>query len=176
MSLTSRFAQIQEHHGAGYALPVAANTIIYLGNLVATNAQGNAVPATDVAGLKIAGVATNCVDANFGQFGSPFQAQPTDADNSAGVVGACKVAVRQGIYRLRNSSSSPLGIADLGAIAVVQDPETVAKASTNNISAGVVLILEAGFVWIWFPCYAGLAPGATVAASWRSFGVGTFGS
>ena len=84
--------------------------------------------------------------------------------------------MRRAIFRFRNSGSSPLGVADLGAMAVVQDPETVAKVSTNNIPAGVVLILEAGFVWVWFPCYTDSVPGATPASAWRSFGAGTFGS
>ena len=172
MSLTNRFTQLREHAGSGYTLPVAAATIIYWGNLVATNAQGNAVPATDTAGLVVAGVAQDYILSGGGFLGNGGQGQQADVDNSTGVAGACKVTVRQNLFRFRNSSSSPLGVADLGTMAVVQDPETVAKASTNNIAAGVVLILEQGFVWIWLPCY----PLSVPASAWRSFGVGTFGS
>lgn len=117
--------------GTLVSLPVEAATIIYAGAIVAVNAAGNAVPASDAAGLTVIGRA---------------EAQ---ADNSAGVAGALSVNVRRGCFQYANAAgAAALTAADVGGNAVVVDDATVGKTSTNSIPAGKVLGVEPGGVWV----------------------------
>ncbi len=127
-------------------LPVAAATLIPWFALVALDAAGHAVPATDTAGLKVQGIA-------HGDGGVRDSRVPVD--NSTGTAGQQGVAVQGGIFRLKNSAAAPLGAADLGKLAVVEDAFTAAETSAHRIAAGVVLGLESGFVWIWIMPPAG---------------------
>jgi len=117
--------------GNQITLAVAAGTIIYAGALVARNAAGNAVPASNTAGLAVVGMA---------------EAQ---VDNSAGAAGDLNVTVRRNrVFRFTNSGTSALTIADIGANAIVEADDIVAKAATNSIVAGKIMDVDAGGVWI----------------------------
>jgi len=117
--------------GSQLSLPVASATIIYAGSLVARDATGNAVPASNTVGLVVVGMA---------------EAQ---VDNTAGVAGALNITVRRNhSFRFANSAASALTAADIGATAMVEADDIVAKATTNSIAAGKVLEVEASGVWI----------------------------
>jgi len=114
------------------SIPVAADTQIFAGSLVCSNADGYAVPAADASGYKFEGVATAGVD------------------NTGGSDGDLQVVVRRrGRFRLDSASS--LDQSALGANVYVADDHTVAAASdvTNDILVGVVDRVEsAGECWV----------------------------
>lgn len=89
--------------------PVAAATTIYGGAIVATNAAGNAVPATSNTALRIWGRCEQQVI-------------------NAGAAGAQMVLVRQGAFPYNNGTAADaLTAADAGNICYVIDDNTVGK-------------------------------------------------
>ena len=128
-----------------FALPVEAGAVIPSGNLVCRNANGNAVLAADTAGLAIAGV-------GFGNGSTSQQGQisPNEytMDAMGQPAGQLKVCVQTGLYRFRNSSTSPVTATELGKPIYVQDEQTVAKTTTNGVVAGVTVGLDNGYVWL----------------------------
>lgn len=108
---------------------VAANTTIYLGTIVAVDAQGNAVPASDAAGLTVLGRAEETVV-------------------NTGAAGAKVIVIRRGIFLWDNSGAAALTKAHIGTIAYVADDQTVANASVNAIKAGLVVGINTDGVWI----------------------------
>ena len=100
-----------------YEREVAASTTVYAGALVAQNASGNAVPASDAAGLVVLGRA--------------------EATVSAGDV----LVIRRGAFLFDNGTSTEaLTVADIGADCYVVDDQTVGKlGGTNRVKAGKVL-------------------------------------
>jgi len=73
------------------------------------------------------------------------------------VVGVCfdKVAsagtafAKKGVYRITNSTSSPVVAADTGKVCYVEDASTVAHAGTNSIVAGTVMSVDSLGVMVW---------------------------
>ena len=101
--------------GALVSLTVKAATTIYAGALVAVDATGYAVPASDTAGLKVLGRAEHGAAA-----GEPL-------------------LVKRGTFLFGNKSGDLLTAAHIGGYCYVADDETVqATANNNAIIAGVV--------------------------------------
>ncbi len=94
---------------------------IFAGSLVALNAEGRAVPAADTAGLKVAGRAEN--NAAAGE----------------------RVEVTIGCFEF---AATGITAADIGVEVFAVDDQTVAKTSTNSVSAGTVFAVDADGVWI----------------------------
>jgi hypothetical protein len=94
--------------------PVEAGTIIYLGSMVALNAAGNAVPASNVSGLKLVGRAERVHNGIPGQ----------NADNTGGSAGAISVVCRRGVFRFADGDSS-IGSAQIGSLAFAVDDNSV---------------------------------------------------
>ena len=139
---------------AGQSLPMAADAVLPPGKLAAVDAKGNAVPAADVAGLKVAGVAA-------GSPPHPGNDRETVA-NKGRVAGFHQVYVKTGLYLLENSAASPVDAADLGQSVFVHDAQTVAKATSNRVVAGVAIGLEGkAHVWV----FIGALPGSPSLAS-----------
>ena len=112
---------------------VAAATHLFSGGIVARDTQGNAVPAADTAGLKVAGICQG------------------DADNTLGAAGALSVQVAVGNFRVGNSLTDPVGVADIGKIAYIESDSTVCKAGgANQIQAGRIYDIDENGVWIDF--------------------------
>jgi len=117
--------------GSQLSLGVAAATIIYAGALVARDAAGHGVPASNTAGLTVIGMAE------------------TQVDNSAGAAGDVNITCRRNrTFHYANSVGSPLTIADIGANAMAEADDIVAKVATQSIVAGKVLDVDATGVWI----------------------------
>jgi hypothetical protein len=118
-----------QRSGEVLSVGVASNTTIYAGALVARNATGYAVPASDSTNLVVLGRAELSV-ANTG------------AD------GAVNVEVRRGVFRWENGDT--FTIADVGTTAVVEDDATVQKAAsaTHDIAVGKILAVDADGVWV----------------------------
>ena len=102
---------------------IADSTAITPGQLVALNSAGKAVPAGDIAGLKVVGVAQGIVDG--------------------------EVEVFCGVVSLANGSSgAAIARTDRGAAAYVVDAATVGKTATNKIIAGIVVDVYDGEVYV----------------------------
>lgn len=114
------------------SIPVAADTRIFAGSLVCSDANGHAVPAADTAGLVFEGVAT------------------AQADNLNGVASDVSIVVRRrGRYRLDSASS--LNQSAISALVYAADDHSVAAADdvTNDVLVGVVDKVEgAGECWV----------------------------
>jgi len=114
------------------SIPVAAETRIFAGSLVCSNADGYAVPAADTAGLVFEGVAT------------------AQADNRNGADGDLNVVVRRrGRYRL--DCASALDQSALSARVYAEDDHTVAVAGDvdNDVAVGVIDKVDgAGDCWV----------------------------
>lgn len=118
---------------------LAATTTIYNGALVATNANGELVPAADSANLTVQGRA------------------PQKMVNSAGAAAniSPKARVEAGVFKYDNAAANGLTAADLGKSAYVVDDHTVGKAAatSNSIVAGTLDEIDAdGGVWIKVNC------------------------
>ena len=129
MSLTAPI-NTPERAGVTVVFSVAAATIIYAGSLVATDAAGNAVPATDIAAISIKGRAGETVD------------------NSLGLAGALTISVKRGVFKYGNSTTHALAAADVGKTAYIEDEATVASTSTNKIVAGRIIAVDTDGVWV----------------------------
>lgn len=114
----------------GLSLPVKASTKIFNGGLTGIDSSGNAAPATTTAGgtVRVMGVAQE------------------EVDNSAGIAGAKRVAIRRGAFSFKNSSAGDLiGAANMGAIVYAVDDQTVAATDGGagaRKAAGVCIGLD----------------------------------
>lgn len=110
---------------------LAAATTIFKGSLVAVNAAGYVVPASDTAGLTVIGVA---------------QAQVVNA----GAAGAAEVAVVTGVFKFANLGADPVVQADMHKAVRVADDNTVRNAGgAADIIAGICELIEPDGVWVY---------------------------
>ena len=115
--------------------PVAANTRIFGGALVAINAAGLAVPGSTALGLKCAGVAEQ------------------RADNTGGAAGAIRVRLNRQPHAFTNSTAADaITLADVGSDCYLVDDQTVAKTDGGGTRsrAGTVYDVDAEGVWVAF--------------------------
>lgn len=137
----------ERKEGLLLALLVAASTAIEGGKMVGVNGNGYLVEAADAASVRVLGVADQAVN------------------NSSGADGAARCRVYSGsIFKLKNSSTNAVDVADAGTLCFVEDDETVADAAgTKGIVAGRVVEVVADGVWVQIP--AGMPQIAAQAAS-----------
>lgn len=115
--------------------PVAANTRIFGGALVALTAAGLAVPGSTATDLKVAGVAE------------------ARADNTGGTDGAIRVRLNRLPHQFGNSAGADaITLADLGTDCFIVDDQTVAKTNGGGTRsrAGRVFDVDADGVWVDF--------------------------
>jgi hypothetical protein len=103
--------------------PVEANTIIYLGSMVALNVAGNAVPAAGIPGLRVVGRAERVHNGVPGE----------NADNSGGAAGAISIVCRRGVFMFADNDGS-IAAAQIGALAFAVDDNSV-SANDGVITA-----------------------------------------
>lgn len=133
--------------GVVLELPVAASTHIHAGTLVAANASGQIVPATDTAGLRVIGRAD------------------AEVDNSDGAAGDKSVPISRGVFRIKNSEGSPVAAGSIGDDAFVEDPETVrGDPSATTLVAGKVLGLDADGEYVWIDTVPALYEAASTSS------------
>jgi hypothetical protein len=110
---------------------VATATTIYAGEMVALNAAGYAVPASDTANLRVIGRAEEDVV-------------------NAGADGAAKIKVKRGVFKWDNDVTNPVTIASVGLPCYVKTSTSVAVAAgpANDIKAGLVFRVDSDGVWV----------------------------
>jgi hypothetical protein len=101
--------------------PVEANTTIYLGSIVALDANGNAVPASSTPGLRVIG------RADMVSNGFPGQ----DAVNNPGAAGAIAIVVRRGAFMYAVNDGS-IGTPQVGLIAFAVDDNSVSLSDGSG--------------------------------------------
>lgn len=110
--------------------PVAANTAIWEGGMVALSGSGAnavAVAASASAALKVVGVAQ------------------ADANNLGGAAGALTVDVKVGTFLMNNSATDPVALGDASAAVYAEDDNTVSK--TGAPASGAATQPQAGTLW-----------------------------
>lgn len=140
MALTAA-RDTRERPGEIQNIPLAADTVVYLGGLTARDGNGRAVPASDADGLKVIGRAEESVD------------------NADGDAGALNVNVKRGVFLFANSDVNAVTLAHVGQYCYVEDDETVASDSTHKVKAGRVVDVDSDGVWV-DTCDTGDAPSA----------------
>jgi hypothetical protein len=128
MSLTADRDTPHRYKERKVEMKMAAATTIYMGHLVCADADGNAVAASDAAGLFMFGRAEEQV------------ANP-------GAAGAKVIPVAKGVFKLLGSGITQ---ANVGDDATVVDSETVglAGATTHDIIVGRIEQVDSDGVWV----------------------------
>ena len=109
--------------------PVATNTTIYQGGMVALNSSGYAKAAA-AGDTVVVGVAEKTVV-------------------NAGADAAVSIAVRRGVFKFANKAGDLVTQADVaGKVAYVENDQTVRHTSTSSILAGVPKVIETDGVWV----------------------------
>jgi hypothetical protein len=138
-------------------LPVAANTRIFAGSLVAINSSGDAVPVTNTGSastLRVIGRAADHVD------------NRTDVEGP-GLAGSLSVKVEYGVFLWANLSDS-ISLANLGAACYAQDDQTVHLSSDGGDRpvAGRIVDVDDEGVWVEsMPTLLTAGEGALLAAN-----------
>lgn len=121
----------------GIAIPlvVAASTTITEGELIATNADGHAVPATDASAKYLIGRAESTVETDAAQTNSTI------------------TVTRNRHFLLINDATNPVSMADIGTTVVLKAQNTVAKPvdGTGNsvLAVGTLMGVDYdGKVWV----------------------------
>lgn len=120
MSALTKDRNTVRKQGDYASYPVKGGSLIFAGSMVCIGTDGYAVPATDTAGLKFAGVSRGY------------------ADNSAGASGDVKVEVwRRGAFSL---AASGMTLANAGDVVYVLDDQTVglAASAANDVPCGKI--------------------------------------
>src|SRR5579863_6257104 len=112
--------------GSTMVFPVEANTTVYLGGIVALNANGNAAPAASVAGLKILGRAEMVSNGIPGQ----------DAVNNPGAAGAISIVAKRGVFMYAVNDGS-IAAPQVGQIAFAVDDNSVSSSDGSGAAAVV---------------------------------------
>lgn len=120
--------------GIAIPLTIAAGVTIAEGELVAVNADGNAVPATDASAKYLMGRAELSV--------SPELPAPNNA----------VIVTRNRQFLLANDASTPVTAADIGSDVVLTAQNTVGKVTAGDAAAlgvGVLMGVDYnGQVWV----------------------------
>jgi hypothetical protein len=112
-------------------LDVAAATKIPAGVMAARNAAGDAVNASDAAGLRVLG---RC---------------EAEADNTTGAAGDIEAEIFPGIFCWDNDGTNPVTDAHVGEVCYVKDNVTVQSApGTYGVVAGIVTMVDDAGVWV----------------------------
>lgn len=134
MALTKE-RDTKKRTGEQFNAPVAADTVIFAGALVARDANGNLTPGEEAATLKKAGRASQTVD------------------NTGGSAADVNCDYETGTFAFANSAGADeITKADIGNDCYIVDDETVAKTSDTDARsvAGQVVDVDGYGVWVKF--------------------------
>ena len=119
-ALTQNSPRTRVGDGRRFRDPVAADTRIFSGSMVALNASGNAIRAITTA-TRVRGVAL------------------AEADNTDGAIGDVSVEIERGPLLFRNDTEDAVTRAHIGTTVYVVDDNTVSSSATDTIAAGKCL-------------------------------------
>lgn len=124
-----------------FAYPIEAATIVYLGSMVALNANGNAVPASVSTAIKIVGRAERVLNGIPGVDGANIAGAGTAPNPpNLGAAGAISIVARRGVFKYDNATGADaVGVADIGNLAYAIDDETVSR---NNGAGGTTVVSQ----------------------------------
>jgi len=114
------------------SIGAAANAVWYKGSLIARNASGWGVAASDAANIAVVGIARE------------------GGNNTGGSNGAKEIPIEYGgVYALEIQGST-ITRANIGQTAVVQDDQTVTNAATaaNDVPIGRIVDVRDGKAWV----------------------------
>jgi hypothetical protein len=115
--------------------PVEANTTIYLGSMVALNANGNAVPASSVAGLRIVGRAERTYLGVPGQDAVNQSSATIPGSNlPAGAAGAISVICARGVFLYAVNDAS-IAQPQVGMLCFAVDDNSVSLSDGSGATA-----------------------------------------
>jgi hypothetical protein len=133
--------------------PVEANTTVYLGSMVALNANGNAVPATSAAGLRIVGRAERLYQGMPGQDAvNTASAKIPGSNQPAGAAGAISVICARGIFLYAVNDAS-IAQPQVGMLCFAVDDNSVSLSDgtgTRSVAGTIVNLDSSGQVWVDF--------------------------
>jgi hypothetical protein len=118
------------HHNIA---PVAADAVIYVGAMVAINADGYLAPATTADDIIVVGVASEAVD-------------NTDGDN-----GDLTCKFERGVFLMKNSAGDDeIGLLQIGQVVFAVDDQTVAATSNSDArsAAGTLHWFDDSGPWV----------------------------
>ena len=112
----------------GIAIPlmVAISTVIEEGELVAINADGAAVPATDTGAVRLMGRAESTVTTDATQANTPI------------------TITRNREYLLANDATNPVTAADIGTTVVLKGKNTIAKPEVGDTATALAVGMLTG--------------------------------
>jgi hypothetical protein len=115
--------------------PVEANTTVYLGSMVALNANGNAVPAASAAGLRIVGRAERLYQGMPGQDAVNTSSATIPGTNlPAGAAGAISVTCARGIFLYAVNDAS-IAQPQVGMLCFAVDDNSVSLSDGSGATA-----------------------------------------
>lgn len=115
--------------------PVEANTTVYLGSMVALNANGNAVPAGSTPGLRIVGRAERLYNGIPGQDAVNTSSVMIPGTNlPAGAAGAISVVCRRGVFMYADNDGS-IAQAQVGMLCFAADDNSVSLSDGAGATA-----------------------------------------
>ena len=112
----------------GIAIPLmmAMSKTIEEGELVAINAEGAAVPATDTGAVRLMGRAESSVTTDATQANTPV------------------TITRNREYLLKNDGTNPVTAADIGTIVVLKGKNTIAKPEVGDTASALAVGMLTG--------------------------------
>ncbi len=132
--------------------PIAANTRIFKGALVAINSSGQAIPATTAAGgaVKIVGVASHTLDNR----------------NGSALGGAAAAAQLECTFGVFSFDTSTIAADDVGTVAYALDDQTVELTDGGGAArrpAGIITEVRESRAYVWVgPHVSALISGAAL--------------
>lgn len=111
-----------------YVFGVAAAATIFAGSIVCVDATGFATPGVVSTALTAVGRAEEQVD------------------NSAGADADLTIQVSKGVFLFANAGD--ITIAHIGALAYIDDDQTVSSVLTSKTEAGIIKQVDSDGVWV----------------------------
>jgi hypothetical protein len=132
---SSRNTPEMSDFGRMQVYPVEANTTVYLGSMVALNANGNAVPAASAAGLRIVGRAERMYLGAPGQDAVNTSSVTIPGSNlAAGAAGAISVMCARGVFLYAINDGS-IAQPQVGMLCFAVDDNSVSLSDGSGATA-----------------------------------------
>lgn len=123
--------------------PVAASVVIYHGAMVGkvgNAADGYWTPASaTVTPLGVADLGAYDDVTRTGQASVFAETRGQKVDNSAGADGDRHIAVRRGVFKMKNKAGDLVTEVHIGGVVSVEDDQTVRATAAATVTAGILL-------------------------------------